>query len=362
MPWGTALSAVLQNLQTDGDQLHGKLGAHVRGAILVQEKAILCGLDAADPICRAENFHILCLVVLLCSCITIAVCALNLIRDDKEESITPLCPQLIVRGDAMKFQMPWADCNGLADVIDLDEKVICKVALDFPDPMSPGFVGVAATVRLLSTSDIVLAAVVARVVAVTGQGLALCRAGCEIFGFVEADPRNHRKYSVRHRTNIELLKLQGDFDSPNFNVSVVNPAGLEVGNVKCVGGTCYGHVLPNVDAGLVLSSLFAVRVDRKLSAQSIAPQSPWDASPNRPTPHVFHFEQASEASGTEVPAPSSHAIASEGNLHTSDEERGSMAVDSDGSASGPAGAHPFVPQPAESAAAYPETDMMAQES
>lgn len=213
--------------------------------------------------CRLESIHLMMLLCSLCVGIVAVVCAFTFIREDKEEQITPLCPQLVVRNTDLKFQIPLDGQGGTFDVTCVDEPqdLICKVAMDWTDPFKTGTSGVAATVRLQNAMDFTVATVVARNVAVVGQSLALCRAGCEIFGFVEPDG-DHR-YLVRHRTGVHLLTLIGDFETGN--IDGLNPVGAKVCTVHRVGGATQGRVLQHVDAGLVIASLLATRVHRLLA-------------------------------------------------------------------------------------------------
>jgi len=108
---------------------------------------------------------------------------------------------------------------------------------------------------------------VARNVAIVGQDVALCRAGCSIFGFVEPD--GDRQYHVRHRAGIHLLTLSGDFMS--LDIVGVNGIGAEVFWFKEVGGVCVCRVLPQVDAGLVICSVLATLIHRWIKCPSHAP-------------------------------------------------------------------------------------------
>lgn len=232
------------------------------------------GCEGADiDSCRIESLHALLLLVGLCTTIVFILCAFAFFREDKEEQITPLCPQLMVHEASLEFTLPLDSKAEMMTIDDLSGKPMCKVAMDYPDPFRPGSSGVAATVRLQSIQDVTLATVVARNVAVLGQGLALCRAGCEIFGFVE--PEGQNRYFVRHRTGVHLLTLCGDFD--NMDVEGINPVGSKVCWFKQKGDSCQGQVLQHVDAGLVLCSLLATRVHRRLSAASVPPALSRDA-------------------------------------------------------------------------------------
>jgi len=214
---------------------------------------------------------VLLLVILLGSVIAV-LCMFAFFREDKEEKITPLCPQLVVRDTKLKFWLP-NDTAGLNNfqITDENDRCVCKVAMDWPDPLRPGS-GVAATMRLQTSHDSTLATVVARNVHVVGQGLALCRSGCEIFGFVVPD--GPRRYHLRHRTGVHLLTLAGDF--ADTDVLGLNPVNSKVCWFKSVGDRCTGGVLQHVDAGLVICGLLATRVHRRLTlaaGQNMSPRT-----------------------------------------------------------------------------------------
>mmetsp|Transcript_148356 Transcript_148356/g.262342 ORF Transcript_148356/g.262342 Transcript_148356/m.262342 type:complete len:374 (-) Transcript_148356:75-1196(-) len=221
----------------------------------------------------SEGTTVLVLLIGLCAAILTIICTFTFFREDKEEQITPLCPQLVVKDAELNFKLPLGIEAESMNVTDRKGESFCKVSLDWPDPFRPVASGVAATVRLQSCSGgTTLATVVARNVAVVGQGLALCRSGHEIFGFVE--PEIDRRYHVRHRTGVHLLTLVGDFS--NFDIEGVNPVGTRVFSSKQVDGACVGKVSPHFDAGLILCCMLAAHIHRILLAQpaSLIAQSP----------------------------------------------------------------------------------------
>jgi len=249
------------------------LAWHMRGAWMLQESTEHC--DPLRELCTIEQVQVLVLLISLAMSIVVVVCAFSFFREDKEEQITPLCPALVVKDSDLKFRLPLdsqAETMDVTDRADPAGRVLCKLAMDWPDPFRPGASGVAATVRLQDVADHTLATVVARNVAVVGQGLALCRAGCEIFGFVEAD--GERRYHVRHRTGVHLLTLLGDFD--HVDIECVNSAGSKVCAIQKKGSDCIGEVSPHVDAGLIICSLLATHVHRRLTVT--VPPPPADAS------------------------------------------------------------------------------------
>jgi len=252
---------------------HGaKVSWSMRGAWLLQEATHICD-PKLDPNCTTERTKVLVLLISLCATIIVVGCAFNFFREDKEESLTPLCPGLVVKDSELKFRFPApplltqaaSESTNNMDVLDNQGNCFCKISMDWPDPFRGSPHGVAATVRV-TRSDSTLATIVARNVACMGQGLALCRTGCEIFGFVE--PADGNKYYVRHRTGVHLLTLIGGSNPGNFDdwdIEGYNPVGSKVCALKKNGDECVGKVLQHVDAGLVLCSIMAIYVHRRLS-------------------------------------------------------------------------------------------------
>lgn len=252
---------------------------------LLQDSIASCG-DA----CRLESLHATILLISLCTVIVLMGCACAFFREDKEEQIKPLCPQLVVRDMDLEFMMPLSNQVDVFPVTSLTGKTVCKVVVDWPDPFRPGASGVAATVRVVNLLDHTLTTLVARN-ALSGQSLILCRETGEMYASVEPD--GLARFHVRHRTNVHLLTLSGDFSSGN--VDGFNPAGAKVCSFKAVGEQCRGWVLPHVDAGLAICSLMATRVHRRLSG----PRTPTKASP-----HPSRSPQrALEESGVRIQRP-----------------------------------------------------------
>merc|ERR1719171_1308006 len=243
--------------------------------------------------CGAEKLRALALLVCLCATLVGMLCAFAFFREDKEEQITPLCPQLVVKEAELRFRMPLDAQVDAFEVTDMTGQKLCKVALDWPDPFRPGISGVAATVRLQNILELTLATVVARTptLHVAGQGLALCRAGCEIFGFVEPD--GDKRYHVRHRTGVHLLTLVGDFAT--CDIEGLNPVGSKVCEVSHSNGVCTGRVLQHVDAGLVICSLLATHVHRRLPQNNNNSDSMSAVSIPSPMPAITAAPPAQEA-------------------------------------------------------------------
>jgi len=251
--------------------------------------------------CGLEGLHALLLLVGLCATIVTVVCAFAFFREDKEEQITPLCPQMVVSEQDLNFtlRLP-AEEGETAPIVGGPSAQCCgKVSIEWPDPFRPGSSGVAATVRLQSPVDVTLATVVARNVAVVGQGLALCRAGCEIFGFVE--PKGPRRYHVRHRTGVHLLTLVGDFAS--LNVEGINPVGSKVCWFQKSNDELCGRVLQHVDSGLAICSLLATHVHRRLMNNAPVPQPIADQEAAAARPRGGEGEEAPRRTGGAEEAP-----------------------------------------------------------
>lgn len=262
--------------------------------------------EGAD--CRwSETIHALLLLVGLCIAILMVICAFAFFREDKEEQITPLCPQLVVREPDLGFRLPLDSLESTMQVTDLQGRVRCRVVMDF----APKAKGVAATAWLQNAKGSTLASIVARSPSIPGQGLALCRASSahpEIFGFVE--PEGEQRYHVRHRTGVHLLTLKGDFDT--LDIEGINPVGLTVCSFKRVrllgeGGAvfqCNGRVLQYVDAGLVICSLLATHVHRRLTSTLAALASPPPSSSLDQTPRTRPVSGAGRALATAAAATS----------------------------------------------------------
>lgn len=232
----------------------------VRDALrLLQQVTGMCNRGEE---CQKDQAAILAVVSILTGLILMILVAFYFFRDDKEEQVTPLCPQLVVRGSSLTFKIALDPLAEKLEVLDNTDpsQFIAKVAMDWPDPFRPCASGIASTARLQNSAGMNLATVVARNVAVSGQALALCRSGCEIFGFVEPDTPN--RYHVRHRTGVHLLTLSGDFST--WQVEGINPAGALVFSARKENGFCVGKIQQHVDAGLLICCVIAAHVHRVL--------------------------------------------------------------------------------------------------
>lgn len=253
---------------SDGDTT--AIGKEV-SELLQQDCSDRAGSVLMDAVCDDESRQVIIILLSLCALISIIFCLFTFLREDKDEQITPLCPQLIVKEEILKFRLSIDSQEPSIELTNEKGVAICKVAVEWPDPFRNVSSGVAATVRVKNNGGLTLATVIARNVAVAGQGIALCRAGCEIFGFVEPD--GPRRYIVRHRTNVTLLSLMGDFSARGADIDGANPAGTVVFKAKidAESGVLSGHVVQHVDAGLVVCSVLATQVHKRLTSNTLMP-------------------------------------------------------------------------------------------
>lgn len=205
-----------------------------------------------------ESLSVIFLASFLIISILVTLVAHLFVRENQEDNITPLCPSLIVKGDALQFKMPVPSESDIVDVTDLSGKPIMRLAQELRDPFKPGFMGVVATVRLTCPQDILLATIVVR--PAVKQGVALCGAECDIFGFL--DKVSDKRYDIRHRTGHLLMALFGDFDGGE--IQCVSPAGSAC-TFSQEGGNIVGGIEQNVDPGLVIGSLCAAHLHRNFS-------------------------------------------------------------------------------------------------
>lgn len=240
------------------------------GMYLLQRAGVLCSMASGGD-CRAEEIHAIALLATLTVLVTVLACAFAFLREDKEEMITPLCPSLLVRGPELNITLPKMPTFEIPSecivVAGSKGDPFCKVVVEWPRQNYGGASVLAA--RLMTNFDVTLATLDVRDKSAVGQSMALCRGGCDIFGYVTAE--GPHCYTVRHRASIPFLTLMGDFGD-NLNVLGTNPVGTEVCWFKWVDGEYKGKIFQHVDAGLVICSLLAARVDQRLRT---TPLPPW---------------------------------------------------------------------------------------
>lgn len=222
-----------------------------------------CELGAGA--CAAEVHEILALLVGLCACLAVVFFLLSSLRDDRDEQIVPLCPQMIVTVPDLKFKLPLTSVPAESlEVLYADGSPAGRVLLE-PKVTDGG--GVAARGRLQDEREKTLVTVAAP----CSSGLSLFRGpSSEIFGTVE--PGGRGEYHVRHRTGVHLLTICGDFDE--WDVVGTNFAGAKVFSFRKIGEECIGSVIQQVDAGLVIASLIAIHLHRLLQSSGMRTPSP----------------------------------------------------------------------------------------
>eukprot|EP00927_Polykrikos_kofoidii_P052929 TRINITY_DN469_c0_g1_i1.p1 TRINITY_DN469_c0_g1~~TRINITY_DN469_c0_g1_i1.p1 ORF type:complete len:405 (-),score=45.26 TRINITY_DN469_c0_g1_i1:195-1409(-) len=283
----SVVSAVSSLLQADSE-------ASIEGSAVSARRACHSASVGA-PDCNAENRAILALFVSLFFSIVIIMCLWCHLREGKEDAITPLCPQLMVREGVMKFKVALEASEEGVHVTDIQDNIICRVSTLRPDPLRPGYSGVAATVCLHNDVTGSLATVVARNVSAKGQGLCLCNASNEVFGFVEHDNEGCN-YKIRHRSGVTVMALTCDFASGD-DIVMTNPVGTKVCVVRHETDSVYaGEVCQHTDAGLMICALFAAFISGQLKAT--LPLSPWDFA----APRSVYAETGVVAGGSNLPS------------------------------------------------------------
>lgn len=283
-----ALYAATHDLDVDKHGLpEANASWNMRGASLLQ--VAYCG-PLQD--CYGDQLQLTLLLVVLCSAIFLMVIAFAFFREDKDEMFTPLTPQLVVKKEAkLEMTIPLDSEEETIVVKKANGEVLVKARLELPDPFRPGqfsSCGVA-MVSIQNTFDSTLALVAARNPTYVGQGLALCRREQDVFASVE--PLSQGKgYHVKHRTGYPLLTLMGDFDfKPGGAIDIqgFNKDGAQICGVKKTDSECRAWVLQYIDAGLVIASLLAVHLQKRLTSQMVPaapmvfPHEVQDESPPR---------------------------------------------------------------------------------
>lgn len=287
---------------------------NMRGTALLQAAASYCG-PLQD--CYSDQVHLILLLTILCLVIIMMVSAFAFFREDKDEMFTPLTPQLVVKKEAkLEMLIPLDSQENSFEVTRASGDVFAKVRyLETPDPFRPHALstcGVDPMVSIQSSHDITLALLGARNPTFVGQGLALCRQTPED-QFASIEPLSlGAGYHIKHRTGYPLMILMGEFGfEPGgvIDIQGFNKDGAQICGVKKTGTECRGWILQHVDAGLVIASLLAVqlqkRIQGRMDLQSLPP-APFhhevqDESPPRSegTPEEKEQEQAPAPSAAE---------------------------------------------------------------
>jgi hypothetical protein len=216
--------------------------------------------------CRAEGIKALALFIALSITIVTVLCMFAFFREDKEEQITPLSPQMIVKDEDKAFTLTLTSAVSQMLMTDTSGKVFLRASVDYPDPDRPQASGVAARAGIKDDRDVMVATVLARR---SGPHLSIviCRASYDIFGFPEQDqdPDARGTYKVRHKTGLDLLFLSGNFDT--MQVEGKAPAGTTICRFgrRQEDSEVTGSVLQGYDVGLVFAALLGVKIHHRLS-------------------------------------------------------------------------------------------------
>lgn len=213
--------------------------------------------------CIAQNIEVVVLTCGLLTGIILVLVSFACMREDKEEQILPLCPHLMVTKPKLDFNLALSAFSNHCNVLDVEGDLLCEVSVDVPEhPKSE----VLAVARLQGIGETTLATVIIRNVSSgAGQSIALVRAGCEIFGFVE--PVDPNVYKVMHRSGVHLLTLRGNFDM--IDIEALNPANTPVAMIRQKGRRLFGRIMQHVDAGLVIACFLATQVHRSLRMKTV---------------------------------------------------------------------------------------------
>jgi hypothetical protein len=273
------------------------------------------------PHCKSENVVVLGIACSLCGCIGVIMTIFAFFREDKEDLVTPLCPSMIVKEENAVFKMALNPLEVDFEVLSGADppKRLAMLTLDWPDPFRPCTSGVVGTGRLKDGNGKNVATIVARNCLISGQALALCRNGCEIFGFVEPD--SQKSYKVWHRTGVHMLTLQGDFET--WDIQGVNSARVALFSATKEGDFIVCKIQQHVDAGLVISSIIATELHR---AMQLLLQHP-------PTSSAMESAASADSKAQESVAQRQNGDSSDSSSSSDDESLASDAVQRDQSAS-----------------------------
>mmetsp|Transcript_21711 Transcript_21711/g.49410 ORF Transcript_21711/g.49410 Transcript_21711/m.49410 type:complete len:370 (+) Transcript_21711:86-1195(+) len=231
-------------------------------------EASLCSIFDVSDECRSEYRAICALFLLLSSLLALVSYLLCVVREELDVHITPLTPQLIVKSADTQITIPWDETSPVCDVREQSGDLLCRVFSEFPNYQTSS---TQVSLRLESAAGCDLAVLLALRALPEEQQLALCRVGCETFGFVVPEAKD--RYSVQHRTGMILLTLVGDFSTGR--VEIFNPMGTKVCRFEKVDGSLAAHVEQGVDAGLIVTSYLATQVHRRMSSYDSSNMDPY---------------------------------------------------------------------------------------
>ncbi|CAE6944426.1 phr [Symbiodinium natans] len=258
-----ALGMAMASLNVDKPQASWNM----RGAWLLQTSSTSC---APGEACYADQLRLTILLFVLVGAIASMLCAFGFFREDKDELLTPLTPQLVVKKEErLVLQLPFDSKEDNFLVTKVNGDIFCQVESKWPDPFREGSKAPEVEVRLSSAKSqplTMVSTVVDRNFVMASHAFSLCRnhSKDEPFAFVTPEqPENPRRYFVRHRMGYPLLSLDGDFGAEGGRINI---RGLNKDNYQICGlentdsGESQCFVLQHIDAGLVLGALLAVRL------------------------------------------------------------------------------------------------------
>lgn len=253
--------------------------------------------------CSVENLHILLLVVILCSAISVAGCLWWFTKDYEESRHGPLCPQLLVKQPGLKFKMTvdLTSCQPME--ILADGVVLGKVIVSWAEKrIAEGPAGIILTLGLQNATGMPLAAVAIRSVKHKEDAVMLCRPGCIVFGFLDVPADPYQETSVFYRTGSKMLGVLEDHHS---NLRAFSYLGIEVGKVNIDGDVFSGEIIPEVDAGLFLCSVLGRHVRHLiLSEKLVMPAKEHQEAqppPSMPTSDLSHVGEEKAGEKAEEP-------------------------------------------------------------
>lgn len=228
-----------------------------RAVVLLVNKECNFPDACADEV---QKLQALVILLVLCALVVTVSCSFRFLKEDVEELITPLCPALEVRNKMQSIRLVIDKQINSIPVVDENAKEMCSIAVAWPDPFLMNSNRVASTACLQNNMGVTHATLAARSISCSGRSLVLCRGKDEIFGFIEhVGPGS---YVVKHRTEVPLLTLVGDFRE--IDIEVLNASGSPVSWFKGIGGNnCHGKIQNGVDMGLMLLALLATQVHQQ---------------------------------------------------------------------------------------------------
>mmetsp|Transcript_106975 Transcript_106975/g.255318 ORF Transcript_106975/g.255318 Transcript_106975/m.255318 type:complete len:321 (-) Transcript_106975:87-1049(-) len=282
---------------------------NMRGAWLLQTASSSC---APGEACYTDQLRLTFLLIVLVGAIASMLCAFGFFREDKDELLTPLTPQLVVKKEErMILQFPFDSKEDNFLVTKVNGDIFCQVESKWPDPFREGSKVPEVEVRLSNAKNqplTMVSTVVDRNFVMASHAFSLCRNHNkdEPFAFVTPEhPDNPRRYFVRHRMGYPLMSLDGDF-GPEGRISIrgLNKDNYQIcGLEKTASGECQCFVLQHIDAGLVLGALFAIRLHSRLAQERRLAEQAAESAESIRAAAQLQPPAAPEGSEADMPPP-----------------------------------------------------------